>query len=255
MTTPPDTATDGDPEVHTEREDDPWAIRIPDHPDRTDSPEYVASRKTMNTIARTVEHLMFGAPPFQDHHGGGLWLKDATGWFMVKNIAGIEWSAQFCADPKLVDLLRANAARVYAGFPAAVEELGIKELLEQPITDAPGVARWTDSICNASVPLPAALHTGHLPQGGGVHHYPAPITDIQLFKYGDFQLWVSDDQGKPAAVVPVSPRGSGDGRVEVVHAAPGSDLAHAVHQRHQSGQRAILPDDNPLAQQAFRRQQ
>ena len=32
---------------------------------------------------------------------------------MVRNLAGIEWSAQFCADPAKVDLLRQNAKRLY----------------------------------------------------------------------------------------------------------------------------------------------
>ncbi len=59
----------------------------------------------------------------QDHHGGGLWLKDDQGWFLVKNTAGIEWSAQFCADPTKVDQLRLNARRLYSAFPDAVTQL------------------------------------------------------------------------------------------------------------------------------------
>ena len=73
------------------------------------------------------------------------------------------------------------------------------------------MAKWTDSIFNAGVPLHPTFHTGVLPAGGtqsppaaqadpepaGVHHYPTPIADIQLFKYDDFQLWVTDDAGQP----------------------------------------------------------
>lgn len=230
--------------VHTEHEDQPWEINIPDHPPRTDSPEYVASRAKMNELARAGTY--YGSDPVQDHHGGGLWLKDEAGWFIVKNLAGIEWSAQFCAAPDRVDLLRQNAQRLYAAFPDAVAELGIAELLSTPITDAAGVAKWTDSICNASVPLPAGLHTGVLPAGGGVHHYPTPITDIELIKQPDFDLFVTDSAGHTAAVVPMAPRGSGDGRVQVLWA---NGAHHVEH-----GEPVVLDADHELARKAFARQ-
>jgi Family of unknown function (DUF6424) len=209
------------PAAHPEHEDYPWTIQIPDHPPRTDTPEYVASRRRMNDLANGIPDLVYGPAPHQDHHGGGLWLKDADGWFLVRNLAGIEWSAQFCADPAKVDSLRRNARRLYAAFPEAVAELGIRDLLDTEITDADGVQRWTDSICNASVPLSAAFHTGVLPtaETGGVHHYPSPITEIELFKHDDFPLWVRTDDGALAAVVPVGRRGSGDGRTRLLFAA------------------------------------
>lgn len=208
-------------DTHTEQEDRPWTIQIPDHPKRTDSPAYVASRRAMNSIAGDVHDLLYGKAPYQDHHGGGLWLKDADGWFLVRNLAGIEWSAQFCADPAKVDRLRLNARRLYAAFPDAVDALGIRGLLDTPITDAGGIARWTDSICNASIPYPADLHVGVLPGHGigGVHHYPLPIAEIQLFKRDDFTLWVDTPDGGLAAVVPVAPRFSGDGRTRLLFAA------------------------------------
>jgi hypothetical protein len=238
--------------THTEHEDHGWDINIPDHPPRTDSPEYVASRARLHELVG--EGTFYGAPPVEDHHGGGLWLKDAQGWFLVKNLAGLEWSSQFCADPARVDLLRQNAQRLYAAFPGAVSELGIADLLSTPITDAAGVANWTDSICNASVPLPHAVHSGVLPAGGGVHHYPTPITDIETFKQADFDLFVTDSAGHQAAVVPVAPRGSGDGRVQVLWATPGT----ALHDQHRAaaalGQSCILPADHELARLAFARQ-
>ena len=239
---------------HQEHEDEPWTINIPGHPQRSDSPEYVQSRQAMNDMAGHVSALIYGPPPYEDHHGGGLWLKDDQGWFLARNLAGMEWSAQFCADPAKVDLIRQNASRLYAAFPDAVQELGIRQLLDTPITTAAGVAQWTDSICNASVPLPAPAHTGVLPAGGGVHHYPSPITEIAFFKYDSFQLWVTDQQGNPAAVAPVSPPGSGDGRIHVLYATPGSDLASAVGQAEASSQPLILDPSHPLAQQAFARQ-
>jgi Family of unknown function (DUF6424) len=251
MTQPP--AADAGQE-HQEHENEPWTINIPGHAVRSDSPEYVRSRKTMIGMASQAGGLLYGQPPFEDHHGGGLWVKDAQGWFLVRNLAGMEWSSQFCADPAKVDLIRQNAKRLYAAFPEAAQELGIQELLDTPITDAAGIEAWTDSICNASVPLPTPAHTGVLPTGGGVHHYPSPITEIAFFKHADFQLWVTDQQGNPAAVAPVSPRGSGDGRVHVLYATPGSELAGQVSQSEARSQPLILDPGHSLARQAFARQ-
>ena len=255
-THPNDGTAGGVEGVHTEHEDHTWTIRIAGHPPRSDSPEYVKTRALMNKLAREVPSMFYGHPPYQDHHGGALWVRDDEGWFLVRNLAGIEWSSQFAADPARVDLLRQNAHRIYAGFPQAVEELGIRDLLDTPITDAAGVARWTDSICNASVPLPADLHTGvpHGSHGGGVHHFPAPIVEIDTFRHADFQLWVTDAEGCPAAVAPVAPRGSGDRRVHVLYAHPGSAL-HREHQAHlAAGEAHILGEDHDLAKQAFAQQ-
>jgi hypothetical protein len=531
--------------VHTESESHPWTVDVPDHPARQDSPEYVASRKKMNEIAGGASGLIYGPGPFEDHHGGALWLKDGQGWFMVRNLAGIEWSAQFCvslnvrvlttdfrwipigdvrvgdhlagfdesipdsggrrwrpsvveryevisrpcydltfedgtqvrasadhlwlacgpaggsryataswcrtdslvsrqggvravvkavhpweedrsweagylaaafdgeghlahsasgtgsghgggrnlmlvfsqrdnemyaevvrclkelgytfreetrhedvrqvvisrrqevlrflgsirprrilaqfqfewlcqfnamervrvtgsayvgeqpvvavttstgtyiaeglashncADPAKVDLLRQNAKRLYDLLaPQIKQELDPGGLLEQPIHDAAGVAKWTDSIFNAGVPLHPGFHTGVLraggtqnppaggtqnppaggtqnppagadPEPGGVHHYPTPVADIQLFKYDDFQLWVTDEQGNPAAVAPLAQRGSGDACVHVLYATPGSQLAQRKRTAEQGGTPLILGPDHPLSQQAYQNQ-
>jgi hypothetical protein len=208
---------DGGDDTHEEHEDHPWTRRIPSHPERTETSIYRNSRKHMNEMAGEIDPFFYGPPKYEDHHGGGLWLKDEDGWFLVRNIAGMEWSAQFCADPAKVDRLRLNARRLYAAFPEVVEELKIRELLDTPITDADGVEAWTDSICNASVPLPRLIHQGVLPEAGGIHHYPAPVAEIAFFKYDDFDLWVTDDEGNEAAVVPVARRGSDDGRVRALH--------------------------------------
>ena len=123
-----------------------------------------------------------------------------------------------------MDLLRQYAGRVVAAFPQTLpgyESFGYHDaegLLSTPVTDANGVAAWTDSIFNASYPLPADTHTGMLPQAAGYHHYPKPIVDIDHFRFGDFKLFVTDSAGLPAVVVPVSPRGSGDGRVRLLAA-------------------------------------
>jgi hypothetical protein len=236
-------------------------------------------------MATGATGLVYGPAPFQDHHGGALWLKDAQGWFLVRNLVGIEWSAQFCAEPAKVDLLRQNAKRLYDLLaPEIKQELDPGGLLDTPIQDAAGVARWTDSIFNAGVPLQPSFHTGVLPQGGapaagqpqagapaagqpqagapaagqdpaGVHHYPTPVVDIQLFKYDDFQLWVTDQQGNPAAVAPVSPRGSGNASVHVLYATPGSQLAAQKQAAESTNSPLILGPDHPLSQQAYTNQQ
>jgi hypothetical protein len=280
-------AASGGGGLHTEREDHPWTIQIPDHPQRTDSPTYVISRKLMNAICKeagkpadgVMGEFFFGAETdFQDHHGGGLWVKDAKGWFLLKNLAGMEWSQQFCADPAKVDYLRQIAQRLYAAFPLALPAMKallsaadlanypIDDILKNAIKTEDDVSRWVDSIFNASVPLYPARHTGVLqPDGhagdsapqieGGVHHYPTPITDIQLFKHDDFQLWVMDSEGEVAAVTPAGARGSGDGRVNVAYATPGTQLHSRWMRTHLNGQHLTLPADHSLAKQAFAAQQ
>ena len=268
--------------VHAEAEAHAWGINVPNHPTRADSPEYVAARNKMNEIAGQAAGMIYGQGPFQDHHGGALWLKDSQGWFLVRNQAGIEWYAQFCANPAKVDLLRQNAQRLYnLVSPEIKQQLDPDGLLDTPIRDAAGVAKWTDSIFNAGVPLHPTFHTGVLPAGAhgppapesgqpagtqsppaaqsaqpaGVHHYPTPIADIQLFKYDDFQLWVTDDQGNPVAVAPLAKRGSGNASVHVLYATPGSQLAQQKDQAESAGSPLVLGPDHSLAQQAYQNQQ
>jgi hypothetical protein len=284
--------------VHTEAEAHDWGINVPNHATRADSPEYVAARNKMNEIAGQAAGMVYGQGPFQDHHGGALWLQDRQGWFLVRNQAGIEWSAQFCADPAKVDLLRQNAQRLYnLVAPQIKQQLDPDGLLDTPIRDAAGVAKWTDSIFNAGVPLHPTFHTGVLAAGqaqnpavpataqpaaaapgpaaadsaqpagavsgsaaadsgqpAGVHHYPQPIVDIQLFKYDDFQLWVTDDQGNPAAVAPLAKRGSGNASVHVLYATPGSQLAQQKDQAESAGSPLVLGPDHSLSQQAYQNQ-
>ena len=265
--------------THTEKEDCPWLIAVVDHPQRTDSPAYTRSRALMNSLVATTTDWVLSADAYQDHHGGSVWVKDQQGWLCVQLPLGIEWSAQFCADPAKVDLLRRYAQRVVAAFPGTLpgyESFGYQggeNLLNTPITDPAGVAAWTDSAFNASYPLPAGTHTGMLPQGAGYHHYPKPIVDIDHFRFSDFQLFVTDSAGRPAVVVPVSPRGSGDGRVRLLAAHADSEYFRRLAGPHAHGpapsgpgtQAAapaagpaaaggppdVLAADDPLARQAF----
>lgn len=200
----------------------------------------------------------------QAHHAGSLWVFDGSEWFMLLNVCGVEWSAQFAASPPKVDLLRRNAKRLYDRFPetlAELEKLGYHEasiILDTPITDASGVARWTDSLFNSCVMLSPPLHTGIVsarhPDAAGWHHVPKSIWDQQVTKRDDFQLWVVDELGHPAAVAPVAPRGSGDSRVHVLWAEAGSPLHEAVKASEAQGKRHILEADHPLAQMAFAKQ-
>jgi len=237
----------------------PVTYKTSGHPPRADSPTYRVSRIALKKIVISKKDLYFKGRDYQDHHGGGLWLHDGAGWFFVRNLVGIEWSAQFCADPKKVDALRINAQRLYARFPesfVAFKKLGIdlKHLLDTPIKNSDGIAEWTDSICNASVPMPQPLHTGAVPKGGGIHNYPTPVTDIDRFRHDDFRLWVKDSEGLPAAVVPVGRRGSGISAVRVVHSTPGSKL----HRRHvaaeKEGRFLEIGGGDGMARQAFARQ-
>jgi hypothetical protein len=239
---------------HTEAEKLGWQINIPGHAPRKNSAEYNAARKKLHEVLDSINNPFYGPEPVEDHHGGGLWLKDDDGWFMARNLAGIEWSAQFCADPEKVDKLRQNARRIYAAFPDAAQELGIRDLLDTPITDADGVARWTDSICNASVPLPHNEHSAELPRGGGVHHYPSPVTEIVFFKEDDFELWVTDEAGEAVAVAPVDRRGSGDGRVHVLYASEHSKLYPQLRHAQAHGDTVVLAPTHPVAQAAFAKQ-
>jgi uncharacterized protein DUF6424 len=250
--------------MHTEHEDVPWTIDIPDHAERTDSPTFVAARTFAQKIMATLHGAPFGPGPWQMHHGGSLWTFDDQGWFLVLNTLGSEWSAQFCADPAKMDLVRLNAVRHYAGFPKTIPQMvsmGYKNaatILSTPLKTADDVARWVDSIFNSCVPLAAPVHVGEVSTSaphGGYHHYPKPIADIQFFKHDDFNLWVTDPgSGQIAAVLPASPRGSGDARVEVAYAPIGTALHQAHLEAHAAGKRLLLAADSPLAREAFARQ-
>lgn len=246
-------------QMHPETEDNPWTINIPDHPARADSTGFRASKQLAKKIlaALGVGRQFFGTDAIQMHHGGSLWLLDDGGWFMVQNEAGIEWSAQFCTDPAKADALRLNARRLYVAFPNTVPEmvrLGYKKaqaILDTEITDPATIATWVDSIFNSCVPLPSIRHVAALPTGGGRHHYPAPITDIELVKHDDFVLWVTDESGQPAAVVPAAARGSGVSRVRVAFATPGTALADRRAKARAKGQALELGPRSPLTKQAF----
>jgi len=248
---------------HTVGETDPWKINVADHADRKTSRDFAAAKRLADKILATLglDGQFYGTSVIQMHHGGSLWLFDNAGWFMVQNQAGIEWSAQFCADPKKVDHLRLNAKRLYDGFPGTLPEmakLGYKDgatILNTPITDAGTVARWVDSIFNSCVPLPAVRHIGVLPTGDGRHHYPTPITDIDLVKFDDFVLWVTDPTSNTeAAVVPTAARGKGVNKTRLIYATPGTELDKEHRQARTKGKAVEFGPQSLLTQQAYKLQ-
>ena len=68
-------------------------------------------------------------------------------------------------------------------------------------------------------------------------------------------MWVTDQQGNPAAVAPVDNRGSGNASVHVLYATPGSQLAQQKQAAESAGAPLILSPDHPLSQQAYQNQQ
>lgn len=252
--------------THTEHENDSWTINIGDHAERTDSPLYHRSRTHMIDAVKAAQPWIFGGPPYQDHHGGGVWVKasEAHAPMLYLLPLGIEWSAQFCADPAKVEMIRQLAEALVEAFPytepwylhtldMSTADLAI---LHTPITDAADVGAWTDSFWNASVPLPASYHTGMPPKAEpGYHHAPKPIVDIRAFKRDDFDLFPQPG----VAVTPVAEPGSGDGRVRVawlaedylppVQSASPNELVKMLPALPTVG--AILPPDHPIARAAF----
>jgi hypothetical protein len=274
--------------VNMVAEGDKFDYETAGHAPRKDSAQYAKSRKLLDRIEQQPSAERYFYPlvtatddkrnGYQDHHGGGLWVYDDEAqppeWLFVKNIAGMEWASQFCADPKKVDLLRQFAQRIVRRFPKTLPAYvaldpgagtaeALQAILDEPVADDEGVARWVDSIFNASVPLDQPHHIGYIektaagPQGGavgGVHHYPAPVTDIQFFKRDDFRLWVTDPEGHVAAVTPNDKHGKGDGKVRVMYATPNSTLHKHLLAAHAADSSLVVDADHPMAKEAFSEQ-
>ena len=214
----------------------------------------------MITLVATIPDWVLVGDAYEDHHGGAIWVKDATGWMCVQLPLGIEWSAQFCADPAKVDRLRQDALTLVNAFPEtlpALTKLGYpeaEEILTDEIKDADGVERYTDSLFNSCVPLSRADHQGILPRGAGEHHYPWPVKSGDFIRYDDFKLWVTLPDGTHGAVTPLGRRGSGDGRVRLVYARHGTPEGNAIARAQRLHKAVVLPPDHPVARKAFAKQ-
>lgn len=246
----------------TQPEDNPWSQFIVDHPKREDSRWFTAAKRAAHKILDEIgpDRAPYGPGPWEMHHGGSLWVLGSDGWRMYLARAGIEWSLQFCADPAKVDRLREDARALVNVFPGTLEALAklsydeAEEILTTPITDAQTVARYTDSLFNSCVPLSNPDHQGILPKAAGEHHYPLPAKAGDFFRYGNFQLWVTLPDGTHAAVAPLAPRGSGDGRVRLIYARHGTPEGDAVALAQEQKKAVILPPDHSVARQAYARQ-
>lgn len=243
------------------------------HAARTDSPGFKAARATLQKILAEIRHdtgkpFFYGDGDIQAHHGGSIWVHDGTTWRMFQNLAGIEWCAQFCADPAKVDVLRHNAKTLVDAFPQTLPKLvalgyaQARAVLDTPITDAAGVARFVDSLFNACVPLPQPVHTGSIKpsalRSAGKHTYPTPNNDTLFFCRDDFQPFVYDESTDAVVhVAPVAASGPHANRVRVlaVH-APGADHAVAkdLERAEGAGRALVLDESHPVTKTAFRSQ-
>ena len=222
-------------QLHTIVVGQPLHQNVEGHTARTDSPEFKRARATLHKIIQTFDPNPYGTGAVQAHHGGSIWVHTSEAdhpWRLVLNWAGIEWSSQFCCNPTKVEQLRQNAAAILDAFPDTVTQLEAfgytdTDILTTPVTDAATVGRYVDSIWNSCVPIPQPHHTGSVKTGhlldAGVHTYPEPACAIERVMYDDFVPYIVDPKTHTTAtVVPVAPRGSGDGRVRIVATEPGS---------------------------------
>jgi uncharacterized protein DUF6424 len=248
--------------THEEREDHGWAVYVVKHPTRSESAWFRAAKRTAKRILDTLDTATYpyGPGPWEMHHGGSLWVLTDAGWRMYLARAPIEWSLQFCADPVKVERLRREAKDLVAAFPRtlpALAELGYtdaEEIFSHEIVNANGVARYTDSLFNSCVPLTRADHQGVLPGAAGEHHYPIPVKGGDFIRYDDFKLWVTIEDGTHAAFAPVDRRGSGDGRVQLLHARHGTAAGDALSRAISEGKAVVVPADHAAALEAFKHQ-
>jgi hypothetical protein len=239
------------------------------HAARADSPEFVSARNALHKILAEIKQqtgkaFYYGDTPVQAHHGGSIWVHDGSNWRMYQNLAGIEWSGQFAADPKKVDILRQNAKALVDHFPATLGKLkdvgytDAEKILNTPIEDMTGVSLFVDSLFNACVPLPQAVHTGAISatdtRAAGKHTYPTPNDDTIFFCRDDFQAFVYEPKNKSTYnVAPVATSGPDARKVRVlgVH----TESTNPLHVKRQkaiaSGKALVLDADDPIAKKAF----
>jgi hypothetical protein len=135
-----------------------------------------------------------------------------------------------------------------------------KQTRKTPAKKTKSTAGKSTSIFNASVPLAQTRHTGVVNPGakggtphieGGVHHYPTPITDIQLFKRDDFQLGFSTIRNNRRLWCPRGSAGRGKANVGVAYATPGTELHKKLVAAHSKGKYLHVDASHSMAKQAF----
>ena len=219
------------------------------HPPRTDSPEYVRTRKWLMGVVAGGCYICGGpvdlqhpdapaaATGLQDHHGGGLLFKDVLVGF---GLAPLEWSMGWGAAPAKVNAFVQQL--VDAGI--ILEPELVEEGIALPIADTAAVMAWVDSKFNANVKLCSPHHIGHATshtpdvnghEAVGIHNAPWPVLAAQAT-----WDWTKGDMfmGSTGTIVG-APHPTKPGHAVVVHV----DAAHPGN--YQIGQE--LPPTHPHA--------
>jgi len=198
------------------------------HPPRTDSPEYLASRRHLMTTQRGGCLVCGGIPDLshpeltavgdpaglQDHHGGAISVDDLVVAF---NLFPIEWSQGWGTSPTVL-------GRLVANLNVILRRLG-QPTYDAPITDTASVMAYVDSVFNADCKLCGPHHvsrqTQHSPdalghEAVGIHEIPLPIWAGQITcDWPRFDMWMGS-----VGTLAGAPSPSGDGSVVVLHASP-----------------------------------
>ena len=231
--------------VNTEKIGENITVYTDSHPPRTDSPEYLASRRQLMTTQRGACLICGGVPDLshpemtpvgspvgkQDHHGGGIVVKDVL---VALNLFPIEWSQGWGSSPAALSKLVSNL-NIIMGL------LG-EEPYSATISDIPSLMAYVDSTFNANVRFCAPHHVGlqtqHTPDANGheacgIHEIPAPIFWGQLTcDWQRFDMWLGT-----TGTVAGAPHPSGDGSVVVLHAHPSAVVSRGD----------VLPPTHPHA--------
>jgi len=142
--------------VNTEKIGENITVYTDSHPPRTDSPEYLASRRQLMTTQRGACLICGGVPDLshpemtpvgssvgqQDHHGGGIVVKDVL---VALNLFPIEWSQGWGSSPATLSKLVSNL-NIIMGL------LG-EEPYSATISDIPSLMAYVDSTFNANIKL------------------------------------------------------------------------------------------------------
>lgn len=217
-------------------------VQTAQHPPRSDSPEYRASRAWLMKqpggcyICGGPVDLSHPEAPvsagMQDHHGGGLYHGAALVGF---NLFPLEWSMGWGASPAVV--------RTY------VEQLKGAGLVawDAPIETTADVMAWVDSQQNANVRLCAGHHVGHQQahtpdinghEAVGIHNAPWPVLAAQATcDWTRFDMW-----GGTTGTLAVAPHPDGSRGVIVTY------VHHSHPEPLQVGQ--ALPSTHPQARAA-----
>lgn len=239
---------------------DPLEMYTAEHPPRSDSAEYRASRKTLMTEYAGGCFICDGpvdlthpeiesAAGVEDHHGGGIYVKFGSRPVLVAlSTLQLEWSEGWGADAKVVAGMVANnnALRTRLGEPT----------YDRAITDTPSTMAYVDSIFNANVKLCKQHHVGHPAQHSkdrrgheavGIHNVPLTVLLYQLFC--DWDHW--DMFAGTTGTIAVAPHPTQPGSATVLHV----DAAHPdkrIVEAGIAGKQVILPPDNKSARAAHR---